>query len=177
MFSRAGVVIAAVIAVAWTAGSLRATTQTPQESSALITEMRMMRQSIDAMASNHLRVQLVFARLQAQQMPLSRASGMLQIARSQLASFTVRYDDMSDRISELEAMANDATRPAEEVEKLQREARMVRAEAARLENQRSSLLVAEADAARQHAEEQAKLDALIAQIEDLERTLPPPRRP
>ena len=61
---------------------------------------------------------------------------------------------MSDRISQLEAMANDPARPAEEVEKeevekLQREARMVRAEAARLENQRSSLLVAEADAARQ----------------------------
>jgi chromosome segregation ATPase len=102
---------------------------------------------------------------------------MLQAARSQLASFTARYDDMQERVSQLEAMANDAGRPAEDIQSLQREASMVKAEAARLENQRSSLLEAEAEAARQHAQEQARLEALNAQIEELERTMPAPRRP
>ena len=164
-----------MIALAGAFGAM-ATAQTPQESSALLTEVRLMRQSIDRMAGNHLRVQLLFGRIQSQQLPLARAAMMVQTARSQLASFTVRYQDMQDRIIQLEAMSNEAGRSTEDIENLQREVRAIKAEAARLENERSSLLMAEAEAARQHSEEQARMDALHAEIEELGRTLLAPGR-
>jgi predicted nucleic acid-binding Zn-ribbon protein len=100
----------------------------------------------------------------------------VQTARSQLTSFTARYQDMQDRIIQLEAMSHEAGRTAEDIENLQREVRTLKAEAARLENQRSSLLMAEVEAARQHAEEQARMDALHAEIEELGRTLLAPTR-
>ena len=177
MFNRVGVAIGALIAVALTVGGVRTSTQVPQESSALLTEIRLMRRSIDALAANQIRVQLLLGRLQMQQVPTARAAAMLQLTRSQLASFHARYEDMQDRVSQLEAMANDAGRTAEDVQNLQREAGRVKGEAARLENQRSSLLAAEAEATRQHAEEQTRLDTLNAKLEEIERTLLPPRKP
>jgi chromosome segregation ATPase len=165
-----------MIAMAWGVGAM-ATTESPQESSALLAEIRLMRQSIDSMAANYLRVQVLFGRIQLQQLPLGRAAAMLQSAKTQLASVEVRYQDLQDRISQLDAMATAPGRAPDDTDSLQREARTVRAEATRLENQRSSLLAAEAEAARQHAEEQAKMDALNAQIEELGRMLLPPPRP
>ena len=154
-----------------------ATAQTPQDSSAFLTEIRLMRQSVDRMAANHLRVQLLFGRMQSQQLPLARAAAMAQAAKAQLASVDVRYQDLQDRITQLDAMITAPDRSPDDVENLQREARTVRAEAARLEDQRSSLLLAEAEAGRQHAEEQAKMDALNAQVADLERSLLQRTRP
>jgi hypothetical protein len=164
-----------MIAIAAAFGAM-ATAQTPQDSSALLSEVRLMRQSIDRMAGNHLRVQLLLGRIQSQQLPLARAAATLQAARSQLASFAVRYQDMQDRIVQLESMSSEASRSADDIENLQREVRAIKIEAARLENQRSSLLMAEADAARQHADEQARMDALHADVDELGRTLLAPAR-
>lgn len=85
-----------------------ATAQTPQDSSAFLTEIRLMRQSIDRMAANHLRVQLLFGRMQSQQLPLARAAAMAQAAKAQLASVDVRYQDLQDRITQLDAMITRA---------------------------------------------------------------------
>lgn len=175
MFSRV-VTGGLMIALAGAFGAM-ATAQTPQESSALLTEIRLLRQSIDGMAANYFRVQLLFERIRAQQMPLARAAAMLQAAQAQLASFNARSQDLQDRVTQLEAMATEAGRSPEDVINLQREARTVRAEAARLEHQRSTLVTAETEAARQLAEEQTKMEALNAQVEDLARALLPAARP
>ena len=157
-----------VIATAWAAPAL---TQAPVQESALLTEVRLLRQSIETLAGNGSRIQLVFGRLQLQEQRTTVAVRRLTEARSTLASHMVSIAAVSNRLTELESGVLNPAHTPEELRAIQDSLAHYKRETARLEAERVRLAAEEADAAEQLNQEQGRWAELNRQVEELERLL------
>jgi DNA repair exonuclease SbcCD ATPase subunit len=158
-----------LIIIALSAGPTFTQSSTPE--SALLTEVRLLRQAIEALAGNGSRIQVVFGRLQLQEQRTTSAVRRLEDARSALARHVIVVDTAADRIKQLQEAASDARRTAEEQRAIEDSIVQLKVEAGHLEAERARLATAEAEAAQSVGLEQARWSELNQQLEELERSL------
>ena len=142
----------------------------------LLAEVRLLRQSIEALAGTNARVQIVFGRLQLQEQRTTTATARLDQARSALDDLNQRAAQNNDQIKRLEAVAEDTRLKPEELEQTRVELRMMTREGERLETERARLMTAESDAAGVLNQEQGRSSDLNRQLDELERQLTRPPR-
>lgn len=145
----------------------------PQDASALLTEVRLLRQAIEQLASNGTRVQIAFGRLQLQEQRTATAARRLEDLRRQLTQITYQTTDVADRLKDVDGLASTGNRSPEEESDLREMQKMMAREFRRLEQERTRLVTEETDAASALAVEQGRWSDLNRQLEELERTLAP----
>jgi hypothetical protein len=161
-------VLAVCVLTAWASPVL---TQGPAaQESALLSEVRLLRQAIEALAGNGSRIQLVFGRLQLQEQRTTAAIRRLADARSALASHMVSMSAVANRLAELES-ASSNTATSEEFKAMQDMLAHYKRETRRLEAERVRLAAEEADADQGLAIEQSRWSDLNRQVDELERAL------
>ena len=150
--------------------------QSPTQDSALLVEVRLLRQAIEALAGNGARVQIVFGRLQLQEQRTANAARRLDELRSALAAAATRASEATDRIRRLESAVANGSGDAQEQEALQDALPAAKQEWGRLEAERARLAAEEADAGALLIQEQGRWSDLNTQLEALERALAPRRQ-
>jgi len=139
----------------------------------LLSEVRLLRQSIEMLTGTNARVQIVFGRLQLQEQRTEAAAKRLDMARLSLSAINNRVTQMSDMIKSLENAVTDSRKKPEEIESLQSELRGARRGLERTEVERAQLSTEESDAAGILNQEQGRWSDLNRQLDDLERMLTP----
>lgn len=146
-------------------------TQSSSPDSALLSEVRLLRRAIEALASNGTRVQLVFGRLQLQEQRTTAAVRRLEDARRALGQQEGLLAAAAQRTKELESAASDAAQPADETQAIRDALAQHKSEATRMAAERARLATEEADAAQSLSVEQGRWSDLNRQVEELERTV------
>ncbi len=137
----------------------------------LLAEVRLLRQSIEALAGTNARVQIVFGRLQLQEQRTSRAEDRLAAARQSLVESSSNASMMAEQIKAMEAKVDTARLPPDQLEQLRVQVNMLKRESERSENERARMVADEADAAAALNLEQGRWSDLNRQLEELERAL------
>ena len=150
--------------------SVKGQQSAPQES-ALLAEVRLLRQAIEALAGNGTRVQIVFGRLQLQEQRTATAARRLDDLRSALAGATARASVAAERIKEIEDSLADWTGPVAEQRAMQHALQREKQEWGRLETERARLAAETADAGALLSQEQGRWSDFNTQLEALERKL------
>ena len=145
-----------------------------QQLTELLSEVRLLRQAVENMAGVSVRVQIVFGRLQLQEQRVSTAQQRVDGVRERLTGLTNNITEFNAVVKQLEE-TDTASNPKkqEEVTMMLRDSK---AQIARLENERASVMTEEADAAGRLAQEQAQWADLNRALEELERALLPKRQ-
>jgi chromosome segregation ATPase len=147
----------------------------PQDSSALLNEVRLLRQAIEQLAGNGTRVQIAFGRLQLQEQRTATAARRLEDLRAQLTRLTYQATDMAERLKDFDAAAGSGRRTPEEETELREAVTMMSRELRRVDTERARLAAEESEAASVLANEQGRWSDLNRQLEELERSMAPPR--
>ena len=163
-----GFALSVLLATAWVTPAI---TQMPAQEAALMTEVRLLRQAIEALASNGSRIELVFGRLQLQEQRTNTALRRLSEARSALASHMVSMSAVSNRLADLESTSSAASHTSEELKTIQEAMAHYKRELARLEGERVRLASEESEASQALAVEQGRWSDINRQVEELERAL------
>jgi type II secretory pathway component PulM len=148
----------------------------PQDSSALLNEVRLLRQAIEELAGNGTRVQIAFGRLQLQEQRTATAARRLEDLRANLTRLTYQATEMAERLKDLDAAAGSGRRPPEEEAEMREAVTMMSRELRRIETERVRLAGEESDAASVLANEQGRWSDLNRQLEELERSIVPRRQ-
>jgi uncharacterized membrane protein YccC len=166
-----------VIAVSAASVATAPPDQSPaQESSALLNEVRLLRQAIEQLAGNGARVQIVFGRLQLQEQRTTAAARRLEDLRANLTRLAYQATEMAERIKDLDAAAGSSRRTPEEEAEMREAVTMMSREWRRMESERTRLAAEESEAASALATEQGRWSDLNRQLEELERSLSPSRQ-
>jgi chromosome segregation ATPase len=142
-----------------------------QESSALLHEVRLLRQAIEQLVGNGTRVQIAFGRLQLQEQRTATAARRLEDLRAQLTRLTYQTSEMAERLKDVDALAGSRRTPEEEADMREAVTHMSR-ELRRVEAERARVSAEESEAASVLANEQGRWSDLNRQLEQLERSLP-----
>ena len=109
--------LAMLLVTAWATPAI--TQGSTGQESALLNEVRLLRQAIEALAGNGSRIQLVFGRLQLQEQRTTSAVHRVTEARSALASHMVSLSATANRITELESALSNGNPATEEFKAMQ----------------------------------------------------------
>jgi len=150
--------------------------QTTSGTAELMIEVRLLRQAIENLAGNGTRVQIAFGRLQLQEQRTTAAARRVDDLRNTSARLSREVAEMTARLKELDAMANDARRTDEEQEEFRVGLRHTKRTLELLEAERVRQIALETEASNALAEEQSRWADVNRQLEELERALAP-RRP
>jgi len=166
-----------VIAVSAASVATAPPDQSPaQDSSALLNEVRLLRQAIEQLAGNGTRVQIAFGRLQLQEQRTATAARRLEDLRANLTRLTHQATEMAERLKDLDAAAGSGRRTPEEEAEMREAVTMMSREWRRVEAERARLAAEESEAASALANEQGRWSDLNRQLEELERALAPRRQ-
>jgi chromosome segregation ATPase len=171
MVRKSTVLYLALIVLIVTAWATPAVTQGTSQENQLLAEVRLLRQAIEALASNGSRIELVFGRLQLQEQRTNTAARRLSDARGALGSHMVSMSAVSNRIAELDSRASNTNHPEDELKAMQEAHAHYKREFARLDAERVRLAAEEADASHALSVEQGRWSDLNRQVEELERVL------
>jgi hypothetical protein len=158
--------------VSLSAASLAA--QTTSTETALLLEVRLLRQAIETLAGTNARVQIVFGRLQLREQRAATTAKRLEDVRAALSKVAMQITQMTEslqRYGELDL----ATLDPKQREQIPMSVRGLKAELQLLESERLRLATQESDAANQLAVEQNTWSDLNRSLDELERTLTQPR--
>ncbi len=165
-----------VVAIVVTAAVARVPAQqTASTQTELLTEVRLLRQAIEALAGTNARVQIVFGRLTLQEQRVSNAAKRLDDARAALTKMTQEIDGMTEHSRLMENVLNDGRRKPEELEQARVDAPIIKRRLERMEIDRARLAGDEAEAASALNQEQGRWSDLNRQLEELERVLVKPQ--
>lgn len=163
-----------VIAVSAASVATAPPEQSPaHDSSALLNEVRLLRQAIEQLAGNGARVQIAFGRLQLQEQRTAAAARRLEDLRAHLARLASQATETAERLKDFEGLATTGTRTPEEEADLREMQKMMTRELRRTEAERARLTAEESEAASVLANEQGRWSDLNRQLEELERSLAP----
>jgi hypothetical protein len=173
----ATLIVGSVIALSAATVATAPSDQSPaQDSSALLNEVRLLRQAIEQLAGNGTRVQIAFGRLQLQEQRTATAARRLEDLRANLTRLTHQATETADRLKDFEGLATTGNRKPEEEADLREMQKMMTRELRRVEAERARLTAEESEAASVLANEQGRWSDLNRQLEELERSLPPRRQ-
>jgi hypothetical protein len=142
--------------------------QTASTQTELLTEVRLLRQAIQAMVSSNARVQIVFGRLTLQEQRTANAAKRLDEKREALRKLTHEIAMMGQQAEMLERMQG---RKPEEAQQAEKEGGMLTRMVQQMEAERLRLVQEEVDAANELSQEQGRWSDLNRQLEELERVL------
>lgn len=142
--------------------------QTASTQTELLTEVRLLRQAIQAMVSSNARVQIVFGRLTLQEQRTANAARRLDEKREALRKLTHEIAMMGQQAEMLERMQG---RKPEEAQQAEKEGGMLTRMVQQMEAERLRLVQEEVDAANELSQEQGRWSDLNRQLEELERVL------
>jgi predicted nucleic acid-binding Zn-ribbon protein len=137
----------------------------------LLAEVRLLRQSIEALTGTNARVQIVFGRLQLQEQRTATAERRLDDLRNAVSGISMQAQQMGDRIKEMEETSADSRGKPEQLEAMRQELTMARRELGRIEAERARIMADEAEAASALNLEQGRSADLNRQLDELERAL------
>jgi chromosome segregation ATPase len=170
--SRSAAFVVMIVMLAGVALVARVPAQQPAPiQTELLAEVRLLRQSIEALAGTNARVQIVFGRLQLQEQRTDAALKRLDTIRMMSAPVMTRLADLNDDIKRLEEFIADSRAKPEEIEGRRKELASARYEAERMERQRAQLAGEEAEAASVLNQEQGRWSDLNRVLDELERAL------
>jgi len=149
--------------------------QTALAETALLQEVRLLRQAIETLVGTNARVQIVFGRLQLQEQRAASTARRLEDARVSLSKMVSQIALMTEQLQRYEAMDLSDLDPKER-EAVPMRIRAMKADLQVLEPERLRLVTQEADAANQLALEQNTWSDLNRSLDELERSLAPPRK-
>jgi len=149
--------------------------QTANTETALLQEVRLLRQAIETLAGTNARVQIVFGRLQLQEQRTSTTARRLEDARGALAKIVGQIAQMTESLQRYEELDLSTLEPRLR-EQIPMSIRSLKSELQLLETERQRLATQETDAANQLALEQNTWSDLNRSLDDLERSLAPPRK-
>ncbi|HUE89240.1 MAG TPA: hypothetical protein VMO26_24445 [Vicinamibacterales bacterium] len=170
------IVCSGIALSAATVAAARSDQSPAQDSAALLTEVRLLRQAIEQLAGNGTRVQIAFGRLQLQEQRTATAARRLEDLRANLTRLTYQATDTADRLKDFEGLATTGHRTPEEEADLREMQKMMTRELRRFEAERARLTAEESEAASVLANEQGRWSDLNRQLEELERSLAPRRQ-
>jgi len=156
-----------------TSATAPADQSSPQDSAALLNEVRLLRQAIEQLAGNGTRVQIAFGRLQLQEQRTATAARRLEDLRANLARLTHQTTETAERLKDFDGLATTGNRTPEEEADLREMQKMMTRELRRFEAERARLTAEESEAASVLANEQGRWSDLNRQLEELERSLAP----
>ena len=148
----------------------QATSSDSQTLQALLTEVRALRQDLQASLAKMQSAQILLSRLQIQEVAVSRASQHLDEARSKLAEVQVVIKSEAAEIKHFEEDPPTGENPARIEEELNRAKSDLEA-STNLEQQRQAI---ELDAEQQLRTEQDKLNSLESQLDELVKNIDSP---
>lgn len=161
--------VAIVFAIAAIALSIRVPAQQATSTQTeLLTEVRLLRQAIQALAGTNARVQIVFGRLTLQEQRTATAAKRLDEKREALRKITNEIAMLSAQAETLERMQG---RKPEEAQQAEKEGGMLTRMVQQMETERLRLVTEEAEAANELNQEQGRWSDLNRQLEELERAL------
>ena len=170
-------IVSSVIVMSATSVATAPSDQAPgQEPSALLNEVRLLRQAIEQLAGNGTRVQIAFGRLQLQEQRTATAARRLEDLRANMVRVSYQTNDLAERLKDIDSLAGSGKRTPEEDADLREAVTMMSRELRRLEADRARLAAEESEAASVLANEQGRWSDLNRQLEELERSLPPRRQ-
>lgn len=145
------------------------------ERTALLQEVRLLRQAIETLVGTSARVQIVFGRLQLQEQRTATTARRLEDVRGALSKVVNQVTQATDNLQRYEAMDLNA------LEQNERQAvplriRALKADLQVLETERLRLATQESDAANQLPLEQNTWSDLNRSLDELERSLTQPRK-
>lgn len=146
------------------------------ERTALLHEVRLLRQAIETLVGTNARVQIVFGRLQLQEQRTATTAKRLEDVRGALAKVVGQIAQMTESLQRYEELDLAALEPRLR-EQIPGSIRSVRSELQLLETERLRLATQESDAANQLALEQNTWSDLNRSLDELERSLTQPRKP
>jgi len=149
--------------------------QTAPIESALLQEVRLLRQAIETLAGTNARVQIVFGRLQLQEQRAATTSRRLDDVRGALSKVVGQVSQMTELLQRYEVTDLNGL-DQKEREAVPLRIRSLKAELSMLETERLRLVTQESDAANQLAVEQNTWSDLNRSLDELERSLTPPRK-
>jgi hypothetical protein len=149
--------------------------QTTLTETALLLEVRLLRQAIETLAGTNARVQIVFGRLQLQEQRTATTAKRLEDIRGALSKVAMQITQMSESLQRYEEL-DLATLDPKQREQIPMSVRGLKAELQLLESERIRLATQESDAANQLALEQNSWNDLNRSLDELERTLAQPRK-
>jgi len=150
--------------------------QTLPDASALLNEVRLLRQAIENLAGNGARVQIVFGRLQLQEQRTAVAARRFEDARNNLAVHTSRMAGVSAQLKDIEGAISDNSRSAEQQAEVREALAHFTREVKQMEAERVRLALLESEASSALADEQSRWADLNRQLEEIERALAPRRQ-
>ena len=142
-------------------------TATASTQTELLTEVRLLRQAIQAMAGSNARVQIVFGRLTLQEQRTANAAKRLDDKREALRKVTQEIAMLSSQAETMERM--QGRKP--DAQQAEKEGGMLTQMVKHMENERLRLVTEESDAANELSQEQGRWLDLNRQLEELERAL------
>lgn len=149
----------------------QATSSDSQTLKALLTEVRELRQTLQASLSRMQSAQILLSRLQIQQTAVTRASQHLDDARSRLAEVQLVLKSEAAEIKHFEDEVVNSTETQAQIDEGLKRAKSDLEASGNLEQQRQAI---ETDAEQQFRTEQDKLNALESQLDELVRNVSSP---
>lgn len=149
--------------------------QSAGDKSALLQEVRLLRQAIETLVGTNARVQIVFGRLQLQEQRTATTARRLEDVRSALSKVVGQIAQMTESLQRYEELDLAALEPRLR-EQIPGSIRSVKSELQLLETERLRLATQESDAANQLALEQNTWNDLNRSLDELERSLTQPRK-
>jgi hypothetical protein len=167
--------VALSLAVVWLF-SVPVAAQTTLAETALLQEVRLLRQAIETLAGTNARVQIVFGRLQLQEQRTATTARRLADVREALSKVVGQVAHTTELLQRYEGMDLNGLDPKER-EAVPLRIGSLKAELSAFETERLRLVTQEADAANQLGLEQNTWSDLNRSLDELERSLAPPRKP
>lgn len=149
--------------------------QSAPREDALLQEVRLLRQALETLIGTNARVQIVFGRLQLQELRTATTAKRLEEVRGALAKVASQVTQAQDNLQRYEAMDLGSLDPNER-QAVPLRIRALKADLQVLEAERLRLATQETDAANQLASEQNTWIDLNRSLDDLERSLTQPRK-
>jgi chromosome segregation ATPase len=143
----------------------------PDALQALLTEVHLLRQDIEAVTVASQRVQIALYSLQMQDAAMARATERLDTVRSKCSALATDRDHFVSDVQRAEAAIAGGTLPAAEVADFRAHLTQVKSEAEAKTAEVQACQAAEADASTQLRNDQAKLADLQDRIQRLDKTL------
>jgi DNA repair exonuclease SbcCD ATPase subunit len=154
-----------------TACSGQTTTGDSQTLQALLSEVRQLRQDLQATTIAGQRAQILIYRLQGQEAAVARASQRLEAAREQLTSVQTDRKHVAADVKRNEDFINNTENPANQRKEVEGMLSQLKTRVELLENQEQQLQTREIDAEQQLRTEEVRLSDLRDQLDRLDKAL------
>jgi chromosome segregation ATPase len=147
------------------------TTGDSQTLQALLSEVRLLRQDLQATTIAGQRAQILIYRLQGQEAAVARASQRLDEAREKLARIQDERRHVAADVKRNEDFASNSENPAAERKQVEDMLSQLKTRVESLENQEQQLQTREIDAEQQLRTEEVRLSDLRDQLDRLDKAL------